>query len=250
MTAKKIKTKSAGKNPWKVATIPVHYWITFWALVLATMALATVCFSYAFRPIDSDVDPETLAAFQAIRENLEKQVEELQGEVALAPSPTGFLGEACLQDSISPIDNYLTYVEPQSKVQMRLPFGTGWENENCAFPPARISGNIISFGPVVKGAGEGVRDSMLTIQPAKSTVDFNTEIAQIRSDGSDTQISAIKQRNINGLNVFSYTTTIPTGYVTHDWYALGKTFSYKLEANEWLTDAEAVKIIQSLKVVK
>ena len=58
-----------------------------------------------------------------------------------------------------------------------------------------------------------------------------------------------QRRNINGLTVYSYA---PSGFDgnIHYWRALGRSYTYFIQSAGWLTDAEAVKIIQSLKVVK
>ncbi len=36
----------------------------------------------------------------------------------------------------------------------------------------------------------------------------------------------------------------------HIWEAFGRSYHYTISSQGWLTDAEAIKIIQSLKVVK
>lgn len=247
MPPRKIKTQTK-KHHFHVTHIPLSSWIVFWLGIAATFVLIFVTFGAAFQAFVVDVSDDTTSqALQQINQNLEKQVGELQ---ATKNTNTTILSEACLQETPSPVDNYLTYVEPQFKVQMHLPFGTNWENEACIFPPAITAGGATKFGPVIsRSENTIVRDSILTIQPTKNTADFNAEIEQMKSIG-DTQVGTIKQRTINGLKVFSFNTVLPPGYTTNFWYALGKTYSYKIESIGWLTDAEAIKIIQSLRVTK
>jgi hypothetical protein len=255
MPPRKIKTtkKVVKKNEpsWQITTIPLHSWILFWVLVLATMALATLCFTSAFRPAQPEVDDEALAMFQAVRESLEQQVKELEGKAETAEQNKKILNEEkCLQYPPSSIDNYLVYVVSSSNISVRLPFSTGWLNEECVYPPAQTASDNVLFGPkVTRSEYAIVRDSNLSILPVRSVTDLNDEIEKLRTD-SDVQVSPVERRVINGLTVFKFDTNAPLGYVTHYWYALGNTFSYKIESVEWLTDAEAVKIIQSLRVTQ
>ncbi|MCK9361561.1 hypothetical protein M0Q28_05075 [Patescibacteria group bacterium] len=255
MTVKKAKTtkKKVMKDTWKLTTIPLHSWITFWVLVLATMALATVCFSSAFKNSDGEVDQETVAAFQAIRQSLETQVEDLQGKVSERTDTAK--GRALLNDIIegcnlswatSTAELYYSYLEPTTKVRASLPYSFAWGNESYALNPIRLGDPSndpeVEFGPAYLNSCLVRRDAALTIQEKG---DSPNEVRASLRQAFPTL--AIRERTLGGVTVLSYTNAADNIWPNR-WQVFGRTYMYTISSHGWLTDAEAVKIIQSLRV--
>jgi hypothetical protein len=265
MPPRKIKTtKKTVKKDTSVqlTTIPLHSWIMFWALVLATMALATVCFTAAFRPaVEPAVDDEALAMFQAVRESLEQQVAELEGKVVKQEKPNNASSDSmsgdfpfeCYTENPGPSETYFTYLDQNSYVRMTLPYSFSWGSLDC--PPIELllspeeNYQEIRFGPSMRIEGEGVaRDARLSIGDATTTAAVRAHAENELSQDYVSDPSPIRQRTINGIPVISY------GYYAlgqaNIWIAVGRTHTYWLVSGGWLTDAEAVKIIQSLRVTQ
>ncbi len=256
MTEKKTKItkKKAKKDMWKLTTIPLTSWIMFWVLVLATMALATVCFSSAFKTADGEVDQETVAAFQAIRQNLEMQVQDLQGKVSDRPTD-GPKGRMLLNEVIegcnlawatSTQESYYSYLEPRTKVRASLPYSFAWGNESYALNPVRLGDPSndpeVEFGPAYLNSCLVRRDASLGIMETDATPnEFRTSMREAFPT------LAIRERSLGGVTVLSYQN--PSDAVwPNQWMIFGRTFTYRIASHGWLTDAEAVKIIQSLRV--
>lgn len=259
MPPRKTKTtkKTVKKDTsWQLTSIPLHLWILFWTFVIATIVFAAACFSSAFRPIEVRTDEETLALFLAVQQDLERQVEELEEkmEVGMQPQGTNYFNEACLTIAPSPIDSYLVYVEPTASVSMRLPFGTKWQNEECVVPPAKMASGGLLFGPIVETIGDEIgHDSSIRIEGLTRTIDgevVRTTIQSVRQNlapgapGAD-EVENIRERTINAIPVLSF-----DARGEKYWFAFGRTNVYQIHSFGWLTDAEAVKIIQSLRVVQ
>ncbi len=264
MPPKKTKTtkKAVKKNAsWQLTTIPLHAWILFWFFVLATIALTALCFTAAFRPVQPEVDEEALAMFQAVRESLEQQVAELEGKVeeqekpnnASSDSMSGDFPFECYTENPGPSETYFTYLDQNSSVRMTLPYSFSWGSLDCP-PIERIISpeetyQEIRFGPSMRIEGEGVaRDGGLSIGDATTTAAVRAHAENELSQDYVSDPSPIRQRTINGIPVISY------GYYAlgqiNIWIAVGRTHTYWLFSGGWLTDAEAVKIIQSLRVTR
>lgn len=255
MTVKKAKTTKKVKNSWALTTIPVHSWITFWVLVLATMALATVCFTDAFKNSEGEVDQETVAAFEAIRKNLEAQVADLQTKVGVEEKVDGRLliagrvRECDLSWATSTAEVYVSYVEPTTKVRMSLPYSFNWGNAEYALLPVAQYGSetSVEFGPSLLNTDcYTYRDSMLLVSNSTSTPASTRRSLANPPEGAEATVSNVRERTINGIPVLSYRMSGAT--VQENWIGFGRNFQYRLSSYGWLTDAEAVKIIQSLRV--
>lgn len=263
MPVKKIKTAKktvAVKNRGKLTMIPLRSWILFWFFVVATMTLVIVCFTSAFRSIDRDANRETAAAFQVIRQNLEAQVAELQAQVGVtntqelsyADFSDRIEGE-CLSPQGGSVDTskalltYVTYTDPKTSVSMILPYSFGWGTINCPPVQTHPEGEIL-FGPSRRGEGGAGRESSISIEAPSSTAAIRALAVSVVMQ-SELENKTIRQRTVNGLTVLSYSYSggMASGNV---WVAVGRTHVYWIYSAGWLTDAEAIKIIQSLKVVK
>jgi hypothetical protein len=102
------------------------------------------------------------------------------------------------------------------------------------------------FGPgMLSGDCMVVRDSSLIVSDdTRPMSDLRREL-----NAQDIKPSALRERTINGIPVLSYTINRGAGD-ERNWIAFGRTNRYHLHSQGWLTDAEAVKIIQSLRVEK
>jgi len=238
-TSTSVKTTTK-KNPWRSSHVPLPSWIMFWALILCTMALIVVNFSQAFAPAPVDaIDDTTAAQFAAIRASLEQQVANLQAQVSSSTTPSAPACEAV--QNPGPADSHILYVDPKTHVSMSLPYSTSWGN-GCA--PFKVSDSAIAFGPLWSQASFGTgMDSSISISAA--TTSLSLERANAGEFASN-----FKQSTVNGISVLSYDVRGPAP-VSHMWIGIGRTYVYRIvSVTGWLTDAEAVKIIQSLKVVK
>ena len=258
MPVKKAKTTKKTKNAWQLTTIPVHSWITFWVLVLATMALATVCFTDAFKNSKGEVDQESVEAFKAIQQSLEQQVADLQGKVGVEQKKEGRvladLGShipECLAVLSTSTTDLITvsYLDTKNNVRMNLPYSFAWGNEDYALNPTdkhEAGTDEVFFGPGwISGDCKMLRDSRLMVDTQdKRPVN---EVRSVITNPVEGTVSNLRERTINGMQVLSYNFT-GGGSSQNNWIAFGRTNRYLLSSEGWLTDAEAVKIIQSLRV--
>jgi len=255
-TTTSVKTTTK-KNPWRSSHVPLPSWIMFWALILCTMALIVVNFSQAFAPAPVDaIDNGTYGEWAAIRAGLEQQVRNLQAQVGTPSEPRGRLlathsaptNDCSLQWATSTADIMVPYTDPKTKVSMSLPYSFNWGNAQFAFTPYAIADDgrsSIDFGPGIfdeKGCGT-YRDSAIEITTNTSTPN------DIRTDAKAKHGTNITERTINGIPVISYRVQFDDVRYNY-WYGFGRTFQYRIMSKEWLSDADAVKIFQSLKVVK
>jgi hypothetical protein len=263
MPPRKTKTtkKTVKKDTsWQLTTIPLHSWVIFWALVLATMALATVCFTTAFRPAQPEVDDEALAMFQAVRESLEQQVAELEGKVEEAGTAyngrlliTGIPGPGDDDDcdlalATSTADVYVPHLNVLTGVSVSIPYNFDWGNDEYAFVPVvtinESFAQTLVFGPGVPSKCGSARDVSLEISTSTSTPN------EARREAIDLyNADTVQERIINGMRVLSYKMNIEAAQ-NNVWIGFGRTYRYKIFSLGWLTDAEAVKIIQSLRVTQ
>jgi hypothetical protein len=222
MATRKTKTKNEPKTEAKVnrmrtTHIPLGSWIMFWALVLCTMALVVVNLGNAFAPPypSNDDDMQTIAELQALRANLEKQVEDLQVQQMQSPDATSIASSCEPVSSPGPADSHVLYVDPTTHVSMSLPYSTSWGN-GCA--ATRMDNEGIHFGPNL--------ESSIAILDPNSVPAFDVKL----------------DRTVSGLKVY-----MPSNMIT---FAIGKTYAYRIQTKGWLTDAEINKLIQSLKVTQ
>lgn len=263
MTVKKTKTTKKIKNPWKLTAIPLHSWLIFWVLVLTTMALATVSFADAFKNGEGEVDQETVAAFEAIRKNLEDQVADLQSRAGMEVKTDGQLvaspfseqqvgGCAQLKMSDLPPDQTIKFSDEKTGVSGSLPYNLSWGSETCFVTPFHMTTDlsvdkpVYLFGPVsINDIGGYTRAADLIITKTTST-----PAQTLRDLRANPEVKNLRQRTINGITVISYEIQNegPGGFARF-WNAFGRSYYYMMGSfGGWLTDAEAVKIIQSLRV--
>ncbi len=238
MATRKTKAKTK-KHHFHVTHIPVSSWIVFWLGIAATFVLIFVTFGSAFQAFVLDDSDFTSQALQQINQNLEKQVGELRGQAA-NPAPTNI----CSVENPGPADSHVLYVDPKTHVSMSLPYSTKWDEAGCIPTTLVIRNGGIAFGPIVGGEGVAEEDAFISIA---SSTDSNIVLKRLKEAGSGV-IGSVRQRTVSGMNVLSYKKgeegAVPV------WEAFGRSYHYTISSRSWLTDAEAIKIIQSLKVVK
>jgi hypothetical protein len=238
MAPRKIKNETPIAR-WHVSHVPLPSWIVFWSLVLTTLALIVVCFNNAFVPVSTDVvDDQTALQFQAIRASLEKQVNDLQAKETQQSS--------CDADAskwnTDPSNIRMNYIDQQTGVQASLPYNFAWGDGKSPLEPYELVGGQLMFGPAAN-AGECTvrRDVTLYIDPPTSTKAYANAM----------HLQNPKLQTIAGLSVIKVTQQNEmTGGQYPEWFASGRSHSYRIVSDGWLTDVEAIKIIQSLKVVK
>lgn len=233
----KSKTKRSSKGK---VSIPLYRWMMFWLLVLCNVALIAALFGR--------VDVRTLLPKTEVK--VVERIVEVEKEPSEADREMDSAAE-CATPADTPIDTYVTYVNKETGVSMSLPYSFGWRGQGCSIAPVDIyyDASFLGFGP---GHIYG-RYASLEIHSR----DAAAEIIRVEVDSAPTStdqlgaVSNIRRRTINGLNVTSYTKALDIGGSEDVWVAAGRTYTYIIRGRgEWLTDAEAVKIIQSLRVTK
>ena len=240
MTAQ-IKRKTSTKKEAPAAKyyrLRLREWMIFWILVAFTMILIVTIFGdvkiEALNPTDSlSQENETLIAQI---NTLEARVAELQGpaEQQQLMEVTEPSRSSCTMDTTTaPIDQYASYTIDASytdaaSVSMRIPYSTGWWKFGCDYAAVIGDRGVIQFGP---WSNDG-HVAKLVITPSES--------APSTSTGT--------RRTVNGMTVYS--TVSEERGSTNTWIAYGRNYVYRITSLNWLTDAEAIKIIQSLRVTK
>lgn len=205
--------------------------------------------------------------FQAVKESLEQQVRGLEEELeGIDSGPGGRLliygmpgpgqeGDCSLSWATSTAELYIRHVQPIEQLQppaqleISVPYSFDWGNQNYALEPVAIIGEAAAvtlfFGPAIASNGcLPVRDTALEITNSTSTPNEARRGAVENFNATD-----IRTRTINGMTVLSYRMNLETSQ-NNVWIGFGRTYRYALFSQGWLTDAEAVKIIQSLRVVQ
>ncbi|MCC7523064.1 hypothetical protein IT407_04705 [Candidatus Uhrbacteria bacterium] len=252
---KTSKTKSA-TMPAGPKAVQLRHWLLFWTLVLCVMIVINASFAKYQKP-SSDLVMET-DAMAVIADSLEKQADmlEKQAEAMQEMKPEGRLfitvdnahglcgSEAALLDL--PADQTFQFRDEKTGVTASLPYNFAWGTDGYGAFPSEVNGfetNSFLFGKVgTYDSGCWFRDSSLTIYPPTSTTSLLRSL-------SGTQV---RQRNVNGLTVLSYSQTEQnTNFTNQVWDAIGRTYWYRIVSKAGqLSDAEAVSIIQSLRVTR
>ncbi len=231
--------------------------LVFWLLALSTLVLGIVVIgNLSKKPVqvvnsDSQATAQ-VASLQAEIARLNSQVNSATNEEqAKQPDVDSSIRGMSTQTGPCPIENYLTYIESRSKIQLRLPFSAALEDGQCVYFPPEFLPDGIQFGEYNAIGGEIHHDALLTIGTNSiSLTEFKQAIDSERADPS-IRISNFKERNVNGLTVISFTRNADGGPDDIQWVAYGKSYTYTLHTKSgWLTDAEAIKIIESLKITK
>ena len=233
-----MKTKSRSSKVKKIQ----YKWLMFWLLVLTNVALVASIFG--------NVDVRTFKSGAIVVDDEIDATEPFE-DAAEAPDAveenTGSAVE-CATPIDTPIDTYVKYLDQKTGVSVSLPYSFGWRGPGCTISPADAYDTSIGFGP---GHIYG-RYANLEIRPrgdAEQIIRGETESAPTSADQLGA-VTGLRRRTINGLAVTSYSHALDIGGDENVWIAVGKTYSYIIRGYAWLTDAEAIKIIQSLKVTK
>jgi|GEM_PF-2153089 len=234
---------------------PLFHWLVFWTLVLCTVALVCAIFG--------NVDVNTLMRTsvsdntqqmeeQAMIEELKAEVANLQAKVqsveTVPAQPEKPFKRICMTAGLAVSDKYLTYIDQKTGVSMTLPYDVA-ETDGCLVPTVRDDENGVAFGPLVGSEGGSDQDSFIRILPVTSTNAILKGL-NVRTSDQENPVKNIRQRTISGLTVISHEETSVTGGGASYWYAIGRNFSYQIGSLGALSDTEAIKIIQSLRVTK
>lgn len=229
----------------------LRHWMFFWILVLANVALVCAIFGNVdvntLKPV-SVVDEGQNTAEQLVTD-LKTELSELQKKVQDAESRAAQTTE-CETLEVAPIDTYVTYVDPKTQVSMSVPYSFGWNGKDCEISPVTIDSSNIGFGPLMIPFGRYASLEILPREeaekilskdlPPPTTAEMPTDLLEVATE--------IQRRSVNGLAVTIYNIA-PGGVTERRWVAAGRTYTYVIrDTRQWLTDIEAVKIIQSLRV--
>lgn len=139
----------------------------------------------------------------------------------------------------------IIWIDEPAGLQASLPYSFAWGTDEYVVTPYEELGlGLVSFGPIVKTYDcNPARDAILTFDLPR---DPNSLLSEIRKEpGLE---GTVRQRMINGITVLSYKIGELGG--GNFWEVFGRSYHYRIRSEGWLTDAEAVKIIQSLRVTK
>jgi hypothetical protein len=248
-----VQTKRKGSTKKETMSVKnerlrLRHWVMFWVLVAATHALVISIFSNVdvrtLLPV-SAVNEEKMTAEEQLVAELRAQVKSLGDKVASVESTEAHPKPAtsCLTTTSTAIDTYITYVDKSTNVSASLPYSFSWGDE-CA--PVVLTDAGIWFGPGKSSDNENnsaIRDSELTIGDKRITLSQVKQNLQPGYPGVSEDTN-LRERTISGIPVLSFN----ADGGSHVWYAFGRSFTYILGSDSWLTDAEAIKIIQSLRV--
>lgn len=257
---KTIKTKPHhGPTPMKLSQ-----WLLFWSLVLCVMVVINASFAKYQKP-SQDLVLETEVA-GAIAESLERQADMLeeQADALQDMKPTGRLfitvdkahGLCGVETSLLdlPANQTILFEDKKTGVTASLPYNFAWGNDGYGAFPYEVNGfetNSFLFGKVgTYTEGCWGRDAALSIFAPTSTGSLLRVLRAGPFLGFEVN-GQIQQSNVNGLTVYSYSaSSTGSGFAYNIWDAVGRTYWYRVTSSGVLTNAEAVKIIQSLRVTQ
>lgn len=253
MSAKSLK-KTISTKQTSVTTssrLRLRHWVLFWVLVAATYALVITIFS--------NVDVRTLLPVNVVNDEKmtaeEEVIKELKAEIVALTDRTSTIVQAyskypCMDEAtFAAPDSYVTYRDQITGIQVQLPYNQHWGGEGCALSPfsARsATGTLqIYFGPSVPDMRGGWERIYFLAGAPTSSAAMRNEI-KIKHPGQE-----VVTRTINGIPVYQviYNGSYDPAYTS--WYAVGRNYLFSFRVREGaLSDAEAIKIIQSLRVTK
>lgn len=270
-TKRKAVTKAVPLTP-KYERLRLREWMMFWVLFAATVALVCAIFGdvdvRTLRPVG--VTSSTNAGQQELDE-LRAQVVDLSTELNsieqqqvssseriianIRDIPFGDLyfydevnlGVQCdrLNLNTSTPTQSIVWTDEPTGLQASLPYSFDWGTDRYLVTPYEELGlGLIAFGPIVKTYDcNPARDAILAFDFPK---DPSNSLSEIRKEpGLE---GTVRQRTINGITVLSYRIGELAG--GNFWEVFGRSYHYRIRSEGWLTDAEAIKIIQSLRVTK
>jgi hypothetical protein len=254
----------------KYERLQLRHWVMFWVLVAATHALVITIFSNVdvrtLLPVNVVNDEQRLAD-QVLIDDLKAQVKSLGEQVASVEKPSSqgrtvvnvkdvawndsyFSGQDlptdCGQLGLNDSTATQTYLwrDESTGIQAELPYSFNWGNDRyLPTPYEQVNSSTIAFGPFVivyQGCSVG-RQAELTFRPS---VDPNPVLREVRNNPD--LVGPVRQRVINGITVLSYRIEA-LGY-GDIWDVFGRSYHYTIKGG--LTDAEAMNIIQSLRVTQ
>ena len=231
-------------------------WMLFWILVLANVALVCAIFGNidvnTLKPV-SVVNEEQQSAEQQLVDELKAQLKDLGDKMTDIDQEQHTYNEfvqsrdidfECRTEGREPgqPETYFTYIDTETGVSMTLPYSFSWGTSNC--PPLRKESlQEIRFGPVTPSEDNPMRDASLRILEVADLRNRRIELTDGPNGSSD-----VRERVVNGMTVLSYKYE-GLGSLSY-WEAFGRNFRYLITSRSWLTDSEAIKIIQSLRVTK
>lgn len=248
------KTKSTVKapaknNPFRLTHIPLLSWVAFWVCISATLVLISATFTSALSFAQTpEENADTVVALQQLGDALEKKADEMTGGATQPKGrimTEGLVTAACdMTWATSTNVISVSHLEARTNVRMSLPYSFDWGNEQYVLTPVRAgdpsNAPSLEFGPIYvqEDSCLGRRDSEITI------MDPGSNPSEVRRSLSP---ATVRERSLGGVTVLSY--SLPTDKVwPNRWHVFGRTHTYMIASHGWLTDAEAVKIIQSLRV--
>ncbi len=273
-TVKKIPKKAIVKKvspqkrkrttPIKIAAVKPHHrlrlrhWMLLWTLIaLTVLTVVTIFNDVNIRLRAMNEGPGYSSSFT---QQEEEPSEEAPAEPALDSATTTLDSSnsstvtvnPCFSSQIAEVNAHPSMADGDGLVKFTVPFSTNWKNLDCALVPATTvfdgSTTTTIFGPYIEESSVRTpsieRDAWLSVETK------NSSLKEEKYSLATTPLAGeIRERTINGMPVISYHKD-DSGFSTNYWVAFGRTYTYRLASFGWLTDAEAIKIIESIKVTK
>lgn len=258
-----VQTKRKTSVKKESERLRLRHWVMFWVLVAATHALVIAIFSNVdvrtLLPVNVVNDEQRKAQAQLIEE-LKTQVKSLEDKAASVENleinserrlvSRGSTLQECLVSLSSSTQDIIYLDTVEQNLSMSLPYSFSWGSDKYLVNPIDRSRGVageVYFGPGSEHQCTLVRDSTLLID------NFDRTLRQRRSEIASQlgmEFSNVRERTISGIPVLSYEVLADNGQFYREWMAFGRTNNYTIRSAGWLTDAEAIKIIQSLRVTK
>ncbi len=260
--------------------------LVFWLLALSTLVLGIVVVGNLSKKTVQVVNSDSAARVQTEIVPPENQLTNPQDNAPKnQDNLSNIPGIDCFTSHPGPAETYVSYLDKKTSVSLVLPYSFSWGTERCPVlqtvlydeDPGGIADSMglrswLRFGPAYKiYNGDGafyVPDGLsvtnthtfLVDDASRYSAERGTELSIFSPTSSEAvyqQIlhgqdfahypkGKILQRTINGMRVYSISSS--DGNTWNIWYAVGRSYGYLLSSRDWLTDAEAIKIIESIKV--
>lgn len=250
--------------------------LAFWIIGMCVLVLGAIVFGSLCARVQNTGSGNKVIHAELTRQkaNLLKWIDfYTNNQVAESAKPT-FTGRVELTDelradqaedfcgaqktSTEPSNELITFSDSTTGVSFQVPYNKDWGYDHCYLSPVSQDDFTLSDHslPRVFTFGDlSGSDRMyeLKIVPVMSESALKDDIVAWNSEMSS--VGTTTRRIINGLTVLDYQ-VVASPYPAHLWDAIGRNFLYRIKVPAQdgalirTTDAEVVKIIQSIKVAK
>lgn len=253
----------------------INHHLGFWLLVLCTLVFSSLLYiNLSSKPIINDSEnqaliteihelraklPDTPNPLETVPQVATSSISTYYGRVELTNElvrdKTGLALCGDPISSVEPANTFVRYTDQYSGISIEVPYNKGWGYEHCYLSAVGRNGESalsggFNFGDLTNPE-TGERQYTLVALPKTSDPELNVELASYNENTAGTTT----KRVINGLDVFDYQVS-DSPIPTHSWNSVDKNYTYHITVSakngEDLNaiDAEAVKVIKSIQVLK